>query len=110
MIAWNGVYEAPETFDTWIAYLEEDVIQGQYGFEPGEFTVYREHWRPHFDQGLSPEEAFRRALDASAESRREREAQRKADWARIQAADAALIAATKADAPAPDNPAEATQG
>jgi len=94
--AWNGVYEPSVTFDAWIAELDEDVIQGRYGYEPGEFSVFPEVWRPMFDQGLTPEDAFRRALDAAAEGRAEREQERAENWRRIQAEDAALIAAHRA--------------
>lgn len=51
-------------FDKWIEQLDEDVIQADYGYERGEFTVYPEHWRHMFDEGLTPAQAFRRALDA----------------------------------------------
>jgi len=60
-----------EKFDAWIETLDEEVIQREYGYEPGEFTVYPEHWRGLYLQGLSPQEAFRRALDAHAEARKE---------------------------------------
>lgn len=79
---------ARRNFDVWITALEEDVIQGEYGYEPGEFTVYAEHWRPMFRKGLTPEQAFRRALDGFAEARREEDERRAANWARIQAEDA----------------------
>lgn len=77
-------------FDSWIRELDEGVIQGEYGYEDGEFTVYPEHWCPMFRRGLTPQQAFRRALDAHAEARREEDERRAANWARIQAADAAL--------------------
>lgn len=79
-------------FDDWIERLEVDVVQGDYGYEPGEFTVYPEHWRPMFKEGLTPQAAFKRALDAFAESRREEEIKRQANWERIQRADAEAIA------------------
>lgn len=72
------------TFDKWIEALEEDVIQGDYGFEPGEFTVYRNHWRPMFKRGLTPQQAFRRALDMNACGRVEEECLQAINWARIQ--------------------------
>jgi hypothetical protein len=77
-------------FDAWIAELEEDVIQGEFGYEPGEFTVYPEHWRPSFRAGRTPREAFRRALDAYEEARSEADHAAAENWARIQAAEAAL--------------------
>lgn len=55
-----------ENFRGWIAELDEDVIQGEYGYEPGEFDVFPEHWRPMYDEGLTPAEAFKRALKAHA--------------------------------------------
>lgn len=79
-----------QPFDEWITVLDEDVIQGEYGYEPGEFTVYHEAWRPMWRKGLTPAEAFGRALDAAAEARRQDEADRKANWERIQREDAAL--------------------
>lgn len=57
-------------FDDWIEDLESRVIQGEYGYEEGEFTVYPDHWRPLFEEGLSPDQAFRRALDAFSETRK----------------------------------------
>jgi hypothetical protein len=80
------------TFDVWIEALDEDVIQGEYGYEPGEFTVYLEHWRPMWREGLTPQQAFQRALDAHAAARREEDERRAENWRRIQAEDAALIA------------------
>lgn len=76
------------TFKDWIVALDEDVIQGEYGYEDGEFTVYPEHWRPMWREGLSPQASFRRALDAHAEMQREQEAARLANWDRIKAEDA----------------------
>jgi hypothetical protein len=78
------------SFDSWIAELEQDVIQGEYGYEPGEFAVYPAQWRPMFREGLTPQQAFQRALDAAGKARREDDAARLTNWARIQAADAAL--------------------
>lgn len=92
MSAWNGVVEAGSDFDAWLVELEEDVIEGRYGYEPGEFTVFPELWRPMFDQGLTPEDAFVRALAAADEARAERERARDENWRRIQAEDAAFAA------------------
>ncbi|WP_431861483.1 hypothetical protein [Azospirillum sp.] len=78
---------SPE-FRTWLRALEEDVIQGEYGFEPGEFTVYADHWRPLFDEGLTAKQAWRRALDAHAAARAAEDAERLRNWERIKAADA----------------------
>lgn len=80
-----------EMFAEWIDRLEEDVVQGEYGYEPGEFTVYPDHWRAMFGEGLTPAEAFKRALDAHGEARREDDAARKANWARIQREDAEAV-------------------
>ncbi len=76
-------------FEEWIRALDEDVIQGEYGFEDGEFTVYADHWRPLYDEGLTPRQAYRRALDGFAAQRAED--QRKENWERIQREDAALL-------------------
>lgn len=60
-------------FDRWIDSLNEDVVQGEYGYEPGEFTVYPDEWRALYKEGLTPAQAFKQALDAFAEARREDE-------------------------------------
>lgn len=70
-------------FRAWLDVLEEDVIQGEYGYEPGEFTVYPDDWRAMFRRGLTPAQAFKRVLDAHAEARRAEDAARKANWERI---------------------------
>jgi hypothetical protein len=75
-------------FDTWIDTLREDVVQDEYGYEPGEFTVYPELWRPLFREGLTPSQAFKRALDSFDEEHREEERRRADNWARIQQEDA----------------------
>lgn len=79
-------------FREWIHVLDEDVIQGEYGYERGEFTIFAEHWHEHYRQGLTPAQSFKRALDAFAEDRRQRDQEQKAKWQSIQAADAAAIA------------------
>ncbi len=63
-----GKLTSEEIFDEWIRALDEDVIQAEYGYEDGEFTVYPEHWRPMFNEGLTPEAAFKRALSAHSRS------------------------------------------
>lgn len=70
-------------FRNWLEELKIGVIQGEYGYEEGEFTVYPSHWRPMFDHGLTPQEAFRRALDMQACGRIEDECLRAINWARI---------------------------
>lgn len=82
-------------FCEWIRTLYEDVIQGDYGYEDGEFTVYPNHWRPMWREGLTPQQAFQRALDAHANARREGDEARAANWMRIQAEDAIAIAKAK---------------
>lgn len=84
-------FDKDEKFREWLNVLDEEVIQGEYGYEPGEFTVYSSHWHPMYLEGLTPAAAFKRALDAFAEDRREIERQRKERWAQIQAADAAAL-------------------
>ncbi|GJE54530.1 hypothetical protein [Methylobacterium thuringiense] len=80
-----------KSFSDWIHELDVEVIQGEYGYEEGEFTVYPDHWKPLFREDLTPQQAFRRALDAFGEARRQEDADRKANWERIQAEDAAAI-------------------
>lgn len=87
---------ARRSFDAWIIELDEQVIQGEYGYEPGEFTVYPEHWRGSFRAGLTPHEAFRQALEAHEEQRREEERQRLDNWQRVQDDDAKAIAEYRA--------------
>lgn len=84
-------WDADEKFRAWIQVLDEDVIQGEYGYEPGEFAIFAEHWHEHYTQGLTPQQSFKRVLDAFAEDRRQREQARKDNWARIQSADAAQV-------------------
>lgn len=85
-------WDCDPKFREWINTLDEDVIQGEYGYEPGEFTVYAEHWHEHYRQGLTPAQSFKRALDAFAEDRREQDRKRKENWERIKASDAAAVA------------------
>lgn len=80
--------ERDEQLDAWIETLNEDVVQGEYGYEEGEFTVYPELWRPSFDEGLTPQQAFKRALDAFAAARKSEDERRQKNWERIQAEDA----------------------
>lgn len=51
-------------FDRWIEKLTVDVIEGEFGYEPGEFNVMPANWHPLYRQGLTPLEAFQRALAA----------------------------------------------
>ncbi len=53
----------------WMRALKEDVIEGEYGYEEGEFDFFPQLWQPLYDEGLTPSQAFRRALDAHAEAR-----------------------------------------
>lgn len=53
-----------DKFDQWIDELNTDVIQGEYGYEEDDFSVYPDKWRALYDKGLTPAEAFRSALDA----------------------------------------------
>jgi len=80
-----------DSFDLWIDTLEIDVIQFEFGYEPGEFTVYPAHWRPLYDEGLTPRAAWQRALDGFSAERAEREREQAENWARIQREDAEAI-------------------
>jgi len=88
-------WDLDEKFRDWIRELDEDVIQAEYGYERGEFTVYAADWHPHYLEGLTPQQSFKRALDAFAEDRKERERERRKNWDRIKAADAAALADAK---------------
>jgi hypothetical protein len=81
-----------EKFSRWIDTLNEDVVEGEYGYERGEFSVSPEDWRPMFREGLTPQQAFRRALDAHSEARAEEERRKMENWHRIQAEDAKYAA------------------
>lgn len=70
-------------FDEWIRVLDEDVIRGEFGYEPGEFTVYTSHWKPLYAEGLTPRQAWQRALDGFANARREADEDAAANYARI---------------------------
>lgn len=85
-----------DAFHDWLCNLEEDVIQGEYGYEPGEFTVYSTHWRELYDEGLTPLEAFKRALDGYANARRDEEGRKITNYARIVAEDEMAIAQYRA--------------
>ena len=78
------------SFARWIEDLEYEVIQREFGYEDGEFTVYPDHWRAQWKRGDTPLQAFQSALDAYAEARREKDAERAANWKRIKASDASL--------------------
>jgi hypothetical protein len=85
-----------ESLREWLRELEEDVIQAEFAYEPGEFTVYWTHWKPLYDEGLTPRQAWQRALDGFAHARREEEAARQENYARIVAEDQAAIARERA--------------
>lgn len=83
-----------DLFEAWISQLSEDVIEGEFGYEPGEFAVIPEAWEPLYREGLTPQEAFKRALNAAAEARREGEEANRRNWERIQREDALLTDST----------------
>ena len=62
----TGNADAPlikASFDEWIDTLTTQVIELEYGYEPGEFTVYPSLWRPLYEEGLTPQAAFERAAN-----------------------------------------------
>lgn len=71
-------------FRDWCDTLEVDVIQGEFGYEPGEFTVFRDDWRPLFEEGLTPRQAWQRAMDAHKAAREEEDRRCAENWKRIQ--------------------------
>lgn len=83
-------------FGEWLRILDDDVIQGEFGYEPGEFTVYSSHWEPLFKEGLTPREAWQRALDGFAQKRRDDDQAKAANYARILAEDEAAVARERA--------------
>lgn len=64
---------ADNRFRNWIEALDVDVIQGEFGYEDGEFDVFPDLWRPLFDEGLTPREAWQRALDGFKQQRADAE-------------------------------------
>lgn len=85
-----------EAYEEWIRSLDEDVIQAQYGYEPGEFTVYTSHWIDLYEEGLSPLDAWKRALDGYANARRDAEGRKIGNYARLVAEDDAAVARERA--------------
>lgn len=79
-----------EKFRKWLDVLDEDVIQDEFGYERGEFDVFPALWHPLYAEGLTPRQAWQRALDGFAEGRADRDRQKAENWKRIQIADAAL--------------------
>jgi hypothetical protein len=55
-------FETP--FDAWLHELEFDVIIGEYGYEEGEFSVFPSGWKHMWEEGLTPLQAWKRALEA----------------------------------------------
>jgi hypothetical protein len=74
MSGFKGDFIRAWQFEDWIETLETEVIQEEYGYEPGEFNVTPENWRPLFLEGLSPLDAFKRALNTHCEARKAEEA------------------------------------
>lgn len=91
----RDIYQPTEAYQEWLHTLEEDIIQDEFGYEPGEFTVYTTHWSDLYEEGLTPREAWQRALDGFAAKRREDEAARAANYARIISEDEAVIARSR---------------
>lgn len=85
-----------EAFEEWISALDNDVIQGEYGYEEGEFTVYTSHWIELYELGLTPKQAWVRALDGYANARRDEENRKIANYARIVEEDQAAVARERA--------------
>jgi hypothetical protein len=79
-----------DDFRSWCDKLQVDVIEGEFGYEPGEFTVFRADWLPMYREGLTPAQAWQRAMDAHAKARAEEDKAKEENWKRIQAADAAI--------------------
>lgn len=53
-----------ERFSAWVDTLDVEVIQNEYGYERGEFNVTPALWYPLYAEGLTPMEAFKRALNS----------------------------------------------
>lgn len=72
-------------FDEWIRVLDEDVIQEEFGYERGEFNITPSLWRPLFREGLTPRQAWQRAMDAHSAARKEEDRRKAENYARILA-------------------------
>lgn len=57
-----------EPYQTWLNELERGVIEGEFGYERGEFTVYPALWHGLYSRGLTPGQAWVHALKAVAAS------------------------------------------
>ena len=55
-------------YDEWLRVLREDVIQDEFGYEEGEFTVFPSLWHQLYAERLTPRQAWHRALDAYREA------------------------------------------
>lgn len=77
-------------FDRWLEKLREEVVQKEYGYGECGDATRPDFWRPLYDEGLSPSQAFRRTLDAYAEARRAREETLDTGWKRVRHEEAAL--------------------
>lgn len=60
-----------EQYRKWLDVLEHEVIEDEFGYEPGEFTVYSGAWEELYKEGLSPREAWQRALDGHRNARKD---------------------------------------
>jgi hypothetical protein len=56
-------------YRVWLRTLNEAVIQGEFGYEEGEFTAFPSLWHPLYAEGLTPRQAWQRALDAERDER-----------------------------------------
>jgi hypothetical protein len=79
-----------DRFDDWLRELDEEVIQGEYGYEENEFTVYADLWRPAFGAGQTPREAFDRSLKAFDDDRKARREEQARRYAEIISSEAAI--------------------
>jgi hypothetical protein len=76
----------------WCHRLQTEVIEDEFGYEAGEFTVYPAIWFALYSEGLTPRLAWQRALDAHSAARVEDECLRAINWARIQYEDEQAVA------------------
>lgn len=58
-----------DDFDRWVRELDEDVIQGEYGYEQGEFSVFPSLWWSLYHRKLSPRDAWLVALNEHKKER-----------------------------------------
>ena len=90
-------HQPTAAYQAWLETLEHDVIEGEFGYERGEFTVYTTHWAALYEKGITPRRAWQHALDGFANKCCENEDAKTANYTRIVSEDQATIARQRAN-------------